>query len=207
MRFISCESFSGKENRYFIHPEGEIHKSTITYCKSVILIWWTFVCGTMSDALFHFCKILCRQWQVFKPFFLALRKLLWKNYCSVKDNDIFYCSFLQSDKDAVQVRQSKSIEEIIPHLYDLAWSLQIYSSSVLTYSMRTALHSSALKPMQYNCFQVISPSFLLWQLYVCMWLYQIRQSRYAVMAEGEMNQCISTYLMQSPLPYSVSLVD
>lgn len=44
----------------------------------------------------------------------------------MKDNDIFYCSFLRSLKDTVEVRQSLSIEEIISHLYELVKSFQIW---------------------------------------------------------------------------------
>lgn len=43
----------------------------------------------------------------------------------MKDNDIFYCSFLQSQKDTVEVRLSPHSAETIPHLYDLGRSFQI----------------------------------------------------------------------------------
>lgn len=56
---------------------------------------------------------------------IAQRKLLGKSYCPMKDNDIFYCSFLRSQKDIVEARQSPSIEEIIPQLYDFAKHFQI----------------------------------------------------------------------------------
>ncbi len=55
----------------------------------------------------------------------AQRKLLGKSYCPMKDNDIFYCSFLRSLKETVDVRWSHGIEEIISHLYDLVKHFQI----------------------------------------------------------------------------------
>lgn len=61
----------------------------------------------------------------------------------MKDNDIFHRLFLQSHKDAVQIRQSKGFGEIIHHLYDLAISLQIYRSSALMHDCFTFISIEA----------------------------------------------------------------